>query len=151
MGERDMIGWLCTVHRNTVRYEDNPEATKLIQEQLNHANGLVSLVYMWALLDEAEFDEHNKWISSADRKELKAWKHLRHTGCHAPGGRAHRYKAEFNDFMQSGTATSALKRNCTYTENSINLVDGVNWFFFQFAQELIKKAIAHCANDNVPD
>ena len=149
--ERYMIGWLCTVHRNAVRVPDNPEATRLIQEQLNRANGFLSLVYVWALLDEAGFDEHNKWISSADRKELKAWKHVRHTGAHAPGSRAHRYKDDFDDFMTSGTGMSGLRQNCTYTETSIELKDGMNYQFFQYVKNLIQTAIGRCAIDNVPD
>ena len=32
MDESDMIGWLCTVHRNAVRYSNSLNATKKIQE-----------------------------------------------------------------------------------------------------------------------
>jgi len=112
MDESEMIGWLCTVHRNSVRYNNNPEATKKIQGQLNHASNLIVLAYIWALLDEQDFNEHNHWIRPRDRLELKAWKHVRHTGAHAPGGRANRYFDEFNDFMTSDyPGTSGLRQN----------------------------------------
>lgn len=149
--EMHMIGWLCTVHRNKVHYEKNPEATAEIQKQLNHASNLISLAYMCALLDEHGFNEHNKWIRPNDRLEFKAWKHLRHTGAHTPGCRANRYFDEFNQFMEGEYAgMSGLKQNCTYTENSVSLSDGMNYGFFEFARNLVNTAIGHCANDNEP-
>ena len=151
MDESDMIGWLCTVHRNTVQYKNNPIATKTIQEQLNKASNLISLAYVWAILDEHGFNENNKWIKPNDRLELKAWKHVRHTGAHAPGARAHRFFDEFNEFMESDYAgLSGLKNNCTYTENSISLKDGMNYRFFEFVKNLVQTAIGYCANDNIP-
>ena len=149
--EREMIGWLCTIHRHAVIYENNPGATKKIQEQLNHASNLISLTYIWALLDEQGFNENNKWILSADRLELKAWKHVRHTGAHAPGGRAKIYFKEFDQFMDSPEpGSSGLQKNCTFTPTSIELGDGMNYEFFQFVQVVIQKALAYCANNNQP-
>ena len=150
MNESNMIGWLCTVHLNKVEYQNNPQAAKVIQEQLNKASSLISLAYIWALLDEQGFNENNKWIRPNDRLELKAWKHIRHTGAHAPSGRAVRYANEFNEFMNSDfEGISGLKQNCEYTDNSINLNHLMNYNFFQFIQYLIKIAIGHCANDNL--
>jgi len=151
MDESNMIGWLCTVHKNKVNYTNNSEATKEIQNQLNTASNLISLAYIWALLDEQGFNEHNHWIRPKNRLELKAWKHIRHTGAHAPGGRANGYRAEFDEFMEaSGDGISGLKNNCSYTENSISLNDGMNHRFFDFANHLVKIAIGHCANNNEP-
>ncbi|PSN10255.1 hypothetical protein C7293_28820 [filamentous cyanobacterium CCT1] len=151
MEESNTIGWLCTVHRNRVHYENNPEASKKIQEQLNQATNLISLAYIWALLDEQGFNEHNKWIKKSQRLELKAWKHIRHTGAHAPSGRARNYYKEFNEFMESpDQGISGLKQNCKYTGDSIDLVDGMNYRFFNFVQNLIQTAIGHCANNNKP-
>lgn len=151
MDEHNMIGWLCSVHRNKVEYKNNPETTKEVQKQLNQANNLISLAYIWALMDEQGFNENNKWIRPKDRLELKAWKHIRHTGAHAPGGRANRYVAEFNQFMESDYAgLSGLKQNCEYTENSISLSDGMSYRFFEFAKHLVQLAIGHCANNNEP-
>ena len=151
MDESAMIGWLCTVHRNRVQYANNPVAEKEIQDHLNRASNLISLTYIWALLDEHEFNEHNKWIRPNDKLELKAWKHIRHTGAHAPGGRATRYFDEFNEFMESANqGISGLKKNCDYTINSISLIDGMNFRFFEFVKNLIITAIGYCANDNLP-
>ncbi len=87
----------------------------------------------WALLEEAKFTEESKWISSADREELKAWKHVRNTGAHALGGRAGGRKAAFDAFMNSPEpGVSGLKQNCSFTEESIELADGINWKFFEF-------------------
>ena len=152
MDERDMIGWLCTVHRNRVQYQNNPEASKRIQGQLNQAANLIALVYIWALLDEHGFNEHNKWISERNRLELKAWKHVRHTGAHAPGGRAERYYEEFNEFMAAPEqGMSGLKQNCQYTDDSITLNDGMNYNFFSFVEHLVNYAIGHCANNIEPE
>ncbi|MDH3669560.1 MAG: hypothetical protein OES46_00140 [Gammaproteobacteria bacterium] len=149
--ERDMIGWLCTVHRNKVDYPNaKPEDVKRIQEQLNKASNLISLTYIWALLDEGGFDEHCKWVSAEERLELKAWKHVRHTGAHAPGSRAKRYSKEFEDFMTNRNGPSGLKQNCQWTKSSIDLKDGMNMQFFLWVQEMVKKALGHCANGNVP-
>lgn len=149
--ESEMIGWLCTAHSNRVHYQNNREATNRVQQQLDKASNLICLAYIWALLDEHEFNENNKWIRRKDRLELKAWKHVRHTGAHAPGGRADRYFDEFNSFMSSDeTGLSGLKQNCKFTETSIDLTDGMSYRFFQFVQELIKIAIGHCANGNDP-
>lgn len=152
MNEQDMIGWLCTVHQNRVHYGNNPQASKKIQEQLNHATNLVSLAYIWALLDEHGFNETNRWLNESMRHELKAWKHIRHTGAHAPGGRARRYYDEFNSFMESSdSGRSGLKQNCTYTDNSISLTDGMNYRFFGFVQYLVQQAVGYCANNRDPD
>lgn len=146
--ERDMIGWLCTVHRNQVHYKDNPSASSEIQEQLNRASNLISLAYMFALLEEHGFDERSPWLTADEQLELKAWKHIRHTGAHAPGGRAHRYAQEFENYMtSSGAGLSGLKQNCTYTATSINLKDGMNYRFFEFVVALIQKALGRCASD----
>lgn len=149
--EKDMIGWLCTVYRNKVFYSNSPEETRRIQEQLNRASTLISLAYIWALLDESGFDENNEWISPQDRDELKAWKHVRHTGAHAPGTRALRYKNEFDTFMQDEYAgVSGLRQNCTFTDNTINLRDGMGYQFFTFILDLTQKAIGNCAGNREP-
>jgi hypothetical protein len=151
MTESEMIGWLCTAHSNRVHYQNNPEATNRVQQQLNKASNLICLAYIWALLEEHGFNEKSRWIRTKDRLELKAWKHVRHTGAHAPGGRANRYCDEFNCFMSSGeTGLSGLKQNCKFSETSIDLTDGMNYRFFQFVQELTKVAIGHCANGVEP-
>lgn len=150
--EHDMIGWLCTVHRNTVKYSNNPDATKKIQAQLNKASNLISLAYIWAILDEQGFNENNRWIQPKARLELKAWKHIRHTGAHAPGARATRYYNEFNEFMEStDSGLSGLQKNCEYTDNSISLSDMMNYNFFQFIQNLVDTAIGYCANNSSLD
>jgi hypothetical protein len=151
MDESDMIGWLCTVYRNRVHYKNNHQASTKIQEQLNQAANLISLAYIWALLDEQGFNEHNQWVKKSQRLELKAWKHIRHTGAHAPGGRAKRYYREFHEFMESpDQGISGLKQNCQYTENSINLADGINYQFFSFVKNLVATAIGLCANNITP-
>lgn len=151
MDESNMIGWLCTVHRNRVHYQNNPDASRSIQIQLNKASNLLCLAYVWALLDEQGFNEHNHWIRPQDRIELKAWKHVRHTGAHAPGGRAKRYRDEFNAFMASDyQGLSGLKQNCDFTDDTLELRDGINYRFFQFVQHLVQIAIGHCANNNEP-
>ena len=152
MNEKDMIGWLCTVHRNKVQYENAPAKTvKKIQGQLNRASNLLSLAYLWALLEEGGFNENCTWVSESDRLELKAWKHVRHTGAHAPGGRARGYYSEFDQFMtQKEQGASGLRQNCKWDANSIELTDGMNHSFFSFASNLIDKALGHSANGNVP-
>ncbi|MBL1320657.1 MAG: hypothetical protein COA63_006300 [Methylophaga sp.] len=112
-----------------MNYKNNPSATKDVQG----------------------FNENNYWIKPKDRLELKAWKHVRHTGAHAPGKRANGYVNEFNEFMEGDThGMSGLKQNCTYTDNSITLTDGMNYRFFQFVQHLTQLAIGHCANNSEP-
>ncbi len=149
--ERDMIGWLCAVHRNKVHYDNNLKASKVIQQQLNHASSLISLAYIWAILEEHGFNENNKWINEVNRLELKAWKHVRHTGAHAPSSRADRYYDEFNEFMKLfEQGLSGLKQNYEYSDNSISLKDGMTYRFFYFANNIIKTAIGHCANNNKP-
>lgn len=151
MDESDMIGWLCTVHSNKVHYTNNPDASKKIQLQLNQASNLICLAYVWALLDEHGFNENNKWIRSNERLELKAWKHIRHTGAHAPGSRANGYANEFDQFMSSPEpGASGLKQNCLFTTDSIQLSDGMSYHFFKFVNSLMQTAIGHCANNNEP-
>lgn len=152
MDERDMIGWLCTVHRNTVKYQQvDPAITQKIQNQLNNANNLIAITYIWALLDEGGFKETTKWVSADERLELKAWKHVRHTAAHAPGSRANRYRSEFDQYMNgTSAAASGLRQNCTWNANSIKLNDGMNYNFFQFAQSMVQKALGNSANNNIP-
>jgi hypothetical protein len=152
MEERDMIGWLCTVHRRAVQYSNVDAAiTQKIQNQLSQASNLISITYIWALLDEGGFNENTQWVSADERLELKAWKHVRHTGAHAPGGRANRYRNEFDEYMTgTSAAISGLRQNCTWDVNSIQLADGMNYNFFQFAQDMVKKALGRSANNNAP-
>lgn len=142
--ERDMIGWLCTMHQNRVIYPNNPDATRRIQEQLNHASGLVSLVYIFALLEEGDFfSEGIKLISPEKKLELLAWKHIRHTGAHAPGGRASSYYSEFNKFMKSSEpGLSGLKQNCTFTDVSISLNPVMSWKFYEFVSNLVQSTVS---------
>jgi len=121
-----------------------------IQEQLNCAVNLISLAYIWAILDESGFNEKNKWITSYNRLELKAWKHVRHTGAHAPTGRAKGYKAEFDEFMTNGTGSSGLKENCKWDANYIELNDGMNFRFLTRIRDLVQKAVGFCSNNNMP-
>ena len=147
--ERDMIGWLCTLHRNAVNYPNKPEVRKKVQSQLNKASNLIALTYIWALLEEGGFKVSNKWIRPSDRLELKAWKHVRHTGAHAPGSRAKTYRAEFDEFMEGAyPGRSGLKQNCQFTKNSITPSDSDA--FLSFAIDLVSVAIGHCANNNEP-
>jgi len=152
MNERDMIGWLCTVHRQAVKYQNvDPTITQKIQNQLNQASNLISITYVWALLDEGGFKENTQWVSADERLELKAWKHVRHTGAHAPGSRANGYRNEFDQYMNGTTAAvSGLRQNCTWDANSIHLTDGMNYSFFQFAQNIVNKSLGCSANNNVP-
>jgi len=151
MDERDMIGWLCTVHRNAVKYQKiDPAITKKIQNQLNDASNLIAITYIWALLEEGGFKESTQWVSADESLELKAWKHVRHTGAHAPGSRANGYRNEFDQYMNGTTAAaSGLRQNCTWDASSIQLSDGMNYSFFQFSQNMVSKALGHSANNNV--
>ena len=152
MEERDMIGWLCTVHRRAVQYPNVDLATvQRIQNQLNQASNLISITYIWALLDEGGFKETTRWVSADERLELKAWKHVRHTGAHAPGGRANGYRNEFDQYMTgTSAALSGLRQNCTWDADSIELTDGMNHSFFMFSQNMVQKALGCSANNNVP-
>ena len=152
MGERDMIGWLCTVHRRAVQYPNVDAAIiQKIQNQLNQASNLISITYIWALLDEGGFNEKTQWVSADERLELKAWKHVRHTGAHAPGGRANGYRNEFDQYMTgTSAAISGLRQNITWNANSIQLADSINYNFFQFAQNMVQKALGCSANNNAP-
>lgn len=148
--EHDMIGWLCTIHRHAVSYPNNPEARNKVQGQLNKASNLIALTYIWALLEEGGFTERNEWIRPSDRLELKAWKHVRHTGAHAPGSRAKVYRAEFDKFMKGDyRGKSGLKQNCEYDQNSITPGD-ISSNFLLFSIDVVTIAIGHCANDNAP-
>lgn len=152
MEERDMIGWLCTVHRHAVRYPNaKPGTVQKIQAQLNKASNLISITYIWALLDEGGFKDTTQWVTADERLELKAWKHVRHTGAHAPRGRASKYRNEFDQYMTGNSAAlSGLRQNCTWDANSIELRDGMNHNFFTFAQNMVQKALGCSANNNVP-
>ena len=63
--ERDMIGWLCTLHRNAVIYPNNPDARNKVQGQLNKASNLIALTYIWALLVTVD-----KIIASKEKVEI---------------------------------------------------------------------------------
>jgi hypothetical protein len=149
--ERDMIGWLCTLHRHAVNYPNNPEARKKVQGQLNKASNLIALTYIFALLEEGDFTVYDKWIKPSDRLELKAWKHVRNTGAHAPGTRATGQRDSFDEFMKGDDkGRSGLKQNCQFTQDSITLGD-ISGDFLSFAIDLVKVAIGHCSNDADPN
>jgi len=107
----DMIGWLCTSHRYVVNYKNKPDDTKRVQKQLDEASEFINVIYIYSILDEAEFKPGNKWISPEHNEEYKAWVHVRHTGAHKPGGRASVYYADFDNFMNSNQhGLSGLKQ-----------------------------------------
>ena len=150
--ESDMIGWLCTNHRNKVHYPNvKPAIIKKIQQQLDKASDLIAITYIWALLEEGGFKESTKWISEDERLEMTAWKHVRHTGAHAPGSRAHGYSKDFDQYMISNSAAlSALRENCEPTPDTINLQSGMSHNFFTFAKGMVTKALGFSANNNTP-
>ena len=151
MDVRDMVGWLCTGHRYSVNYANNPSATQRIQQQLDVAAEFIHVIYIYSILDEAGFKPSNKWISSYDKMEFKAWIHIRHTGAHTPGGRAQMYYQDFDDFMTSNqNSKSGLKPNCAWTATAITLPYAMSFHFFEFVSELLRNAIGHCANGNQP-
>ena len=83
--------------------------------------------------------------------EFKARVHIRHTGAHAPNGRADGYYKEFDDFMTSNVpGKSSLKQSCTWTADSIELPYAMSFRFFEFAENMVKEAIDYCANNNAP-
>lgn len=147
----DMVGWLCTSHRYVVNYKNNPEATARIQAQLDSVTEFINVIYICSILDEAGFNPSNKWISSNDRKEFKAWVHIRHTGAHAPGGRAKVYYKDFDSFMSSTqNSLSGLKKSCIWDATSIKLPYAMSYRFFQYIEYLIRSAIGYCANRKLP-
>lgn len=146
-----MVGWLCTSHRYVVNYSNRPDDTRRVQAQLDAAAEFIHVIYIYSILDEAGFKPSNKWISSDDKKEFKAWIHIRHTGAHAPGGRANVYYNDFDNFMSlDQDSPSYLKQNCIWNANSICLPYAISYRFFDFALQLISKAIGYCANGNQP-
>ena len=64
MNVKDMMGWLCTGHRYSVIYKNNPTAAKAVQAQLDVAAEFIHVIYAWSILDEAGFKPTNKWLSS---------------------------------------------------------------------------------------
>lgn len=150
--EYAMIGWLCTIHRNVVSYPNaDPADVQKIQRQLDKASNLIAITYIWALLDEGGFNENAQWVSADDRLELKAWKHVRHTGAHAPGKRAGRYHKEFDQYMKGRSSdSSGLRQNCRSDTNSIELADGMSYSFFTFARHMVDKALGASANYKGP-
>ena len=148
---RDMVGWLCTNHRFAVNYRGNQEATKRVQAQLEAASEFIHVIYIYSILDEAGFRPSNKWISTDDKNEFKAWVHIRHTGAHTPAGRANVYYRDFDSFMTSDQSSkSRLKPNCTWNADTISLPYASSYDFFQFARQLVQDAIGYCANNNQP-
>ena len=151
MHVKDMMGWLCTGHRYRVTYQNNPAATKRVQDQLDIAAEFIHVIYACSILDEAGFKPGNKWLSTESKAEFKAWVHIRHTGAHTPGGRANGYYSDFDSFMNSTqTSMSSLKQNCTWTSTSIELPYAMSFRFFEFAENLVKEAFGYCANNNTP-
>ncbi len=151
MNVKDMVGWLCTVHRYRVNYKNNPTATNKVQAQLDIAAEFIHVIYTCSILDEAGFRPSNKWISTDSKAEFKAWVHIRHTGAHTPGGRANVYYSDFDNFMNSSqSGISPLKKNCKWTATSIELPYAMSFHFFQFAENLVKEALGYCANNNTP-
>jgi hypothetical protein len=151
--ERNMITWLCTGLRNVVTYPGVDRNTKQkIQDQLDKANDFIVVIYVWALLDEHDFNENSRWVSDEKKLELKAWKHIRHTGAHAPGGRAKGYRKAFNQYMRPGVtgSLSGLRENCSFTSDSIDLAHGMSFGFFNFAKDAVNGAIGLSANHKVP-
>jgi hypothetical protein len=147
---RTMIGFLCTTHHNAIQYANlNVDASKRneLQQELNDAAFFSALIYIYALLDEAGFGPENEWLLDEEKAEFKAWAHVRHTGAHLPSGRAKGYYKEFDQFMSSGgPGKSGLFRNCLWDSNSIR--PGLSAHsFYDFSLDLVRYAMARCANN----
>jgi len=147
--EGEMIKWLCTGLRAVVKYPGvvDPAKISAIQAQLNKASDYLAIIYIWALLDEHGFGEGSRWVTSDRQLELAAWKHVRHTGAHAPGQRARHRRQEFEDYMTGQSqALSGLRQNCTWSANSIALNSGMSYDFFRFAVNAVNEALSNSAN-----
>ena len=151
LSERDTVGWLATLYKGKVQYPNNSEASKNIQSQVNSVSNLMLLTYVWAILEEQGFSEHNVWLTDHETLELKAWKHIRHSAAHAPSGRARRYYQEFEQYMDSPLpTTSGLKQNCSYDADAIDCKDGMGYRFYEYSAYLIDQVIGLCANNPRP-
>ena len=50
----DMVGWLCTSHRYVVKYKNNPDAIKRVQEQVDIASEFINVIYIYSIPADRE-------------------------------------------------------------------------------------------------
>jgi len=136
---QDALGWLCSTTRNVVPYSD-PEASKRVQRNLDHAVGMLCVAHIMAVF-EAGFPG-NYWpalLSSHDVQRLKAYRHVRN--CAANGFTGTRPPADYADFDSVMTSSCPLRGVISYTDNSLVLSTDVLSDLCVLVREITNKAI----------
>lgn len=134
---------LCTALSNKVAIRD-PNIRQTIQDNLNHATGCLSVVYVFALLENHKFNISNKWLNEDEKLKCKAWKHLRHSAAHGfDGKRADRYKEEFNEMMNSNDPLQCVEH---WDNDSVKVHQLLGFRCLEYFLNLIPLLLARSAN-----
>jgi len=100
---QDAFGWMATGLKKKVEYKGNTDATKKVQDNLDNLVQYSLLLYLFAMWESYISNELEQQVLTPEEiNELKAYKHIRHTGGHGyKGKRADNNRAAFEDKMNS--------------------------------------------------
>jgi len=119
-----------------VQIQNNNERAR-VQQKMDHAIGCMTIVYLFSFLEHHDFDLSNQWLEPAEKRMLKAWKHLRHSAGHGFNGeRANRYADVFDDVVQEN---NSIKNLVTINnDNTFNVESTIGFRFLNELCEIIK-------------
>src|SRR5688572_10486458 len=84
------FGWVTGSTTNVVKYPQAPQANAPTQADVNHFVGGMTIVYLFAIFEEAlphggnglpEWQDHH--ILADERRQLLAYRHVRHVMVHS--------------------------------------------------------------------
>ena len=99
---QEELGWIWSATSNSVNYSGQPENNKRIQARVDNAVGGVSIVYIFALLENYIPRGVWKYALPENVEKMYAYLHIRNTFAHGfDGFRAERYVDKFDSVMAS--------------------------------------------------
>lgn len=104
------LGWIYSATRNSVNYTGQPENNERIQSRVDNAVGGVSIVYIFALLENYIPRGVWKYALPEHVERMYAYLHIRNTFAHGfDGSRAERYGDKFDSVMASSKPINGVE------------------------------------------
>jgi hypothetical protein len=137
------LPWVCTSISHRVRHPDS-EIQNQIQQDADHAVGVLVIVYMFSLLEAHKFKLDNKWLAADEKITLSAWRHLRNSGSHGfRSRRVPKYAEEF-DYQMDHAPIRGVK---SWNNENVLVHATVGIEFVQWLSGLLQKLVARSATD----
>ena len=137
------LPWICTSISNRVQHPD-PAVRAEVQLNADHAVGVMSVIFLFAVLEAHDFHLDNKWLQNKEASTLRAWRHVRNCGSHGfRGTRVKKYHQDFDDAIGEQRIGSVK----SWDSSTLIVYSTIGVEFLQWLQGTFQKLTARAANE----